>query len=554
MYELSQGDYIKFLVPFVGVVTLAVFFALFLYLFVHTRERSYLWFVVLTAISIGFVGMELTVIYFGVILRDWANGVYFHRAEQLFPVLYFFALPCFASSCVYSGSRFRKFLNVVAIVGMGLSAAFAVIAFLKPDLYISISTQHARAAISPFDLARGREGPAYIARDVLLGIWLLGTDVVFFIETFKRKSFSYLLPISVGLLIAIWFIASDILFIYLNRNIDPLFFIGFSRTPAAVTIFLVISATGILNRFIEKNDQLAAAFSDLRQSEKKLNDTTESMARFLPNEFLTYLGKSSILEASLGDCVKMPMTVLFSDIRSFTSISEGLSPEENYRFINEYFELMVPIIRDYDGFVDKFVGDAIMALFPGGPDDAAKAAVEMRRALRQYNQRRLELGGETLRVGIGIHAGEAMLGIVGDRYRMEGTVISDAVNLASRMQSLTKVYGLDVLLSDEAFRDINDHARFDFRFIGKARVKGKTVPVSVFEIFTGDSDELHKLKVETHSDFERGVIALYSCRFTEAERHFEAVLGTNPNDGAAAFYRRWLKNHKSLRQVQEIGA
>jgi hypothetical protein len=152
----------------------------------------------------------------------------------------------------------------------------------------------------------------------------------------------------------------------------------------------------------------------------------------------------------------------------------------------------------------------------------------------------VEAGEKKIEIGIGIHSGELMMGTVGDVYRMQGTVISDAVNLASRMESLTKLYNLGMLMSEAAFQALTNPAKFHSRFIGKSKVKGKDKPVSIFEIFDGDEPACFDLKRETQSIFEQAVIALYQGRLQEAALHFEAVLGKNPSDGAASFYRKLL--------------
>jgi class 3 adenylate cyclase len=133
------------------------------------------------------------------------------------------------------------------------------------------------------------------------------------------------------------------------------------------------------------------------------------------------------------------MSILFSDIRSFTTLSESMMPDENFAFINAYLERMGPVIRDHNGFIDKYIGDAIMALFKNA-DDALRAGLAMLDTLDQFNAGRRAAGQQPIAIGIGINTGSLMLGTIGERHRMDGTVISDAVNLAARVESLTKDY------------------------------------------------------------------------------------------------------------------
>ena len=176
-----------------------------------------------------------------------------------------------------------------------------------------------------------------------------------------------------------------------------------------------------------------------------------SYARFVPKQFLTNLGKTSILDVKLGDQISKEMTVMFSDIRSFTDLSEKMTPEENFNFINSYLSRMSPIIQNHHGYIDKFMGDGIMALFDGMPDNALNAAIAMQKHIVVYNLHRDSQGYEPIRIGIGMHTGRLMLGAIGGIERMEGTVISDSVNLGSRIEGLTKIYGIKIAISEKTF-------------------------------------------------------------------------------------------------------
>ncbi len=138
----------------------------------------------------------------------------------------------------------------------------------------------------------------------------------------------------------------------------------------------------------------------------------------------------------MGDHVQREMTVFFSDIRDFTTLSETMTPQENFDFLNSYLRRATPIIRTNHGFIDKYIGDAIMALFPREPADALQSAVELQRDLVDYNQGRKKAGYKPVRVGIGLHCGELILGTIGEEERMQTTVIADAVNVASRIEGL----------------------------------------------------------------------------------------------------------------------
>jgi class 3 adenylate cyclase len=135
----------------------------------------------------------------------------------------------------------------------------------------------------------------------------------------------------------------------------------------------------------------AKLYSEVKESERKLTQFNEASSRFIPCQFLQFLDKKSIVDVKLGDSVQKEMSVLFADIRDFTTLSESITPEDNFKFINAYLTRMEPVIVAHQGFIDKYIGDAIMALFSGNADDALKAGIAMLHRLAEYNQHRLIL-------------------------------------------------------------------------------------------------------------------------------------------------------------------
>lgn len=224
----------------------------------------------------------------------------------------------------------------------------------------------------------------------------------------------------------------------------------------------------------------AEAFASAERHSEAVQLLNSSLERFIPREVLGFLNKKTITEIDLGDFAEMKMSVFFLDIRNFTALSETMSPQQNFRFINSFLNRFGPIIRDHGGFVDKYMGDGIMALFPGTPDDAVRAALEMREALKDYNLGRVRGGYQEIRFGIGIHTGPLMLGTIGENRRMDSTVISDTVNAASRLEGLTKKYECDILLSGETVATLETPECFATRFVALETVKGKTKPLEVF--------------------------------------------------------------------------
>ncbi|NET42328.1 AAA family ATPase [Okeania sp. SIO2B3] len=265
----------------------------------------------------------------------------------------------------------------------------------------------------------------------------------------------------------------------------------------------------------------------------KLN---QAYQRFVPAQFLSFLDKNSIVDVKLGDQVEQEMTVLFSDIRDFTTISEKMTPAENFAFINEYLGYMEPQIQAHGGFIDKYIGDAIMALFPNSADDALRGAIAMLEELKIYNSYRQQNNLLPLRIGIGLHTGRLILGTVGGFGRMDGTVIGDAVNLSSRVEGLTKTYGVSLLITDKTWQNLNNSLAYDLRFIDKVRAKGKAKAVSLFEVFSADQLELRNVKIATKEKFERAVLLYHQGLFLEAAALFQECLEYGEGDRAVCCY------------------
>ena len=302
-------------------------------------------------------------------------------------------------------------------------------------------------------------------------------------------------------------------------------------------------AQGNLNQAIANTDrrdeigQLAMSFAAMRDAVRKtitdLKDTNISIERFVPQAFLAIVGKPSIVEVELGDNKRKNMTILFSDIRNFTTLSEAMTPDENFAFINAYLERMGPVIRDHNGFIDKYIGDAIMALFESA-DDAVRAGLGMLETLEVFNADRRAAGQPPIGIGVGINTGTLMMGTIGEKHRMDGTVISDAVNLASRIESLTKTYHVGLLVSQYTVENLADPKAYDIRPIDVVVVKGKTHPVTICEVFQRDPAELRAAKAGTRDLLQSGVEALARRDLVCARRLFEESLQKLPGDMAAS--------------------
>jgi hemerythrin len=264
--------------------------------------------------------------------------------------------------------------------------------------------------------------------------------------------------------------------------------------------------------------------------------TESAYSKFVPRQFLSLLRTPSIMHVELGTHVEKEMTILFSDIRDFTSLSETMTPQENFRFINSYLSEMEPVISRHDGIIDKYVGDAIMALFPKCADDALLGAIAMLSQLDIYNIGRVRAGYAPVRIGIGLNSGMVMLGTVGGLNRMDSTVISDAVNLASRLEGITKDYSAPLLISEHTLYGLQDPSRYRIRLVDRIVVKGKSHPQAVYEVFDADTADDRAAKLTTLPMFEEAVACYHMRDIWRAQQVFKRCVANAPNDQAARLY------------------
>lgn len=306
-----------------------------------------------------------------------------------------------------------------------------------------------------------------------------------------------------------------------------------SKRVKAYSIYEFDHLGNMLNHMAQ---HLKQTLTDLEQQVDERTILNRAYERFVPRQFLKLLDKQSITEVKLGDQIEKEMTILFSDIRDFTSLSETLTPQANFDFINNYLTVMEPLIYENNGVIDKYIGDAIMALFPRNADDAVQAAINMMQHLKQFNHQLIEQDRPAIKIGIGLNTGQLMLGMVGGENRMDGTVIADAVNLASRVEALTKIYGASVLITTETYLKLENPQKYHIRLVDAVQVKGKSETVTVYEVYDADEPEIVALKDQTREDFEVAIMIYENDDFSEAAPLFETVLAQNPADNVAQIY------------------
>ncbi len=310
--------------------------------------------------------------------------------------------------------------------------------------------------------------------------------------------------------------------------------------PSLSPLGLVILILFLSIAMTRKN---AAAFRSSERLTEELRKMNESMSRFVPSEFLKRLGRSYIHDVQLGDHVQEEITVLFMDIRSFTGLSEELGPDATFAFLNNWLGQMGPIIRSYGGFVDKYLGDGILALFPEKNSDAIACAVSMTQAMETLNRDRKASGFSPVKAGIGIHRGKVILGTIGEPMRIDTTVISDTVNIASRLETLTKEFGVTIAVSADLLA-VSDAASHSVRCLGKVTVKGRKNPVEVNEIFDCDEDELRQRKNAQLERFADGIRLFFSQQFAEALPVFQSLVDAMPEDQPSHYYARMSRKFR----------
>jgi len=296
-----------------------------------------------------------------------------------------------------------------------------------------------------------------------------------------------------------------------------------------ILLTLTTFITGVIYRYITE--------------ERKKNMLKGAFASYVPPDIVDLVMENRH-DLELGGEKKV-LTVLFSDIRGFTNFSEKLDPQELVGFLNEYLDLMSEIIFHHKGTIDKFIGDAIMAIY-GAPveqtnnaERACNTAIDMMYKLKEINRRHVENEEDVLDIGIGINTGEMTVGNIGSRKRFDYTVIGDNVNLAARLEGLNKYFGTHVLVSEFTYSEIKNQP-FIFRKIAAVAVKGKDKAVTVYELI----DRYDKIAEyeEILEKYDKGLTNYENKNFEKAKSYFNDALKINNNDGPSEIYYDQCQN------------
>jgi adenylate cyclase len=276
----------------------------------------------------------------------------------------------------------------------------------------------------------------------------------------------------------------------------------------------------------------------------EIQQNAVAVARFVPQDFLKVLNRKNIYDIKLGDCVEKVMTVLFLDIKSFTPMAERLSPVEIFNLFNKLMSYLDPAILKNSGVIDKYIGDAIMALF-NNADDAVAAGLDMLEALKAFNKTRESDNLTPINVGIGINTGTLIVGTVGFEERMDCSVISDAVNTAARLETLTRTFSIELIIGEETYEQLQQKEKYDLRFLGLTTVKGKSLPIKIYEVFNHNLPKEVQLKKDSASLFATALNHYEAKQFSEAASLFAQILTSNPEDLPAKYFLQQCKDSAS---------
>lgn len=307
-----------------------------------------------------------------------------------------------------------------------------------------------------------------------------------------------------------------------------------------------VSVMKILSSQIAISLENALLYHNLEEALNKQVILTEAYSRFTPKEYISFLGHTSILDVKLGDYRNEKMTVLFADIRSYTTIAEQFTAEENFTFLSAYLEKMTEIVTAHHGMVNQLLGDGILAFF-NNADDALLASIQMQDVLQNYIVESANREPIHIKVGIGLHSGEVIIGIMGNAQSMDTGIVSDTVNAAARIEGLTKHFGVNILLSETVAEQLQTSLRDHLRFIGKVRVKGKNRYISLHECFEGDELEMKTKKSEYLTAYHQALDLYCTQQFSQASGQFARLAQFNNADAVLHYYEK--KSNSFLNKI-----
>ncbi len=293
----------------------------------------------------------------------------------------------------------------------------------------------------------------------------------------------------------------------------------------------------------DSNDEVADLgnhFNDMalkiRNHIEEVEELSASYFRFVPQQFLTFLNKKNILEVQLGNHVQQEMTLMIFQVRDFYEVTHGMTANENFQFIKSILGYFGPIISNNNGFISKYLADGALSIFPATTESAVQAALEIRLALQLYNKFLKEKNLPMIEISIAVHSGSLMLGIIGEEKRLEGSVISDDVNLLTLIQQQSATVGSSFLLTSHAYDRLKDPKKFKYRSLGDVQLQGVSETLALYDFYEGDQEEQLKMKHDTKVNFERSIEMFKEGRYYDARKGFLNIIKQNRFDQTAKLY------------------
>ncbi len=418
--------------------------------------------------------------------------------------------------------------NTVSIVGlsfMGVSAIFGIILYLRFLKVLKLS-KVLFFSVTPLTIIYG------VSLFIISDLGKLpenGSNVVQ--VALRIETGDILTSILWGVLFTlIYLILLFVIFNYVCRPIQKIEKVTARLGDGRVKEDLI--KIGKSNQFKKIQNSLEKINYNYKSSENLLRKTNLETKKFIPKQILKFLGKKSITELEIGNQIQKKATTLFCDLISSSSMSKTLSLEENFNFVNSYLNVISPIVRRHDGFIDKYLGDGTLAVFKR-PESAIECAHSITKAIQTKNSSHKNL--PLIETKISINTGELIFGIVGEEERKSPTIVSDVVNLASKMEDINKFLGTRVLISKETLNSLPSKYVFAYRHVGSMQID-KENSMAIFESLEnykkGKKEKLIKLK----SVFENGVRSYNSSKFKQAKDFFQEILKQVSDDKPAYVY------------------
>ena len=280
-----------------------------------------------------------------------------------------------------------------------------------------------------------------------------------------------------------------------------------------------------------------------RSLEKAIHEAKDMFERFVPPAYLRRIASKGLGTIRLGEADQQCVTILCCDIRGFTALSERFTPSQLIAFVNKLYERMARVVDEEKGVIDKFIGDAVLCIFEGmdSAERAVTCGTKMLTAVESFNNEEGRSMDHMIRIGIGLHTGPVILGTIGGSNRMDSTVLGMTVNLAKRLEEVTRSLGVDMLITDQVARQLSSGHGHQLRKLGEASLKGCSVPVSIIEVYDQDPPDVRRLKNRVDPLIKAGIELFRAGHYETALSKFQEAQNISPQDLPVQLYIASIK-------------